>query len=103
MPGFNLGVEYELTKWLTARIGMEKEFGRYDEKEHYGNSPWFYEYKGSFSDPSSQDFIGTGVGFKFSKFQVDATVGEENFFEGTYLLSGIQRNLFGTMSVVFTF
>lgn len=103
VPGFNLGVEYELTKWLTARIGMEKEFGRYDEKEHYGNSPWFYEYKGSFYDPSNQDFIGTGVGFKFSKFQVDATVGEESFFEGTYLLSGIQKNLFETISVVFTF
>jgi hypothetical protein len=103
MPGFNLGVEYELTKWLTARMGMEKEFGRFEDKWHYANSALFYEEKGRFSSPSSQDFIGLGVGFKFSKFQVDATVGEDNFFEGTYLLSGIQRNLFGTVSAVFTF
>jgi hypothetical protein len=103
LPGFNLGVEYELTKWLVARVGMEKEFGRYEDKYHYGNSTWFYDYKSRFSDPNSQDFIGLGVGFKFSKFQVDATVGEDNLYEGTYLLSGIQRNLFGNMSVVFTF
>jgi len=103
MPGFNLGVEYDLTKWLVARMGMEKEFGRHDNKYHYGDSPWFYEQKYRFSSPSSEDFIGLGVGFKFSKFQVDATVGEDNFFEGTYLLSGIQRNLFGIVSAVFTF
>ncbi|MDP3025880.1 MAG: hypothetical protein Q8O10_10165 [candidate division Zixibacteria bacterium] len=103
MPGFNLGVEYELTKWLTARMGMEKEFGRFEDKWHPSNSAFFFEEKGRFSSPSSQDFIGLGVGFKFSKFQVDATIGEDNFFEGTYLLSGIQRNLFGTVSAVFTF
>ncbi|OGC82677.1 MAG: hypothetical protein A2W07_05885 [candidate division Zixibacteria bacterium RBG_16_43_9] len=103
MPGFNLGVEYELTKWLTARMGMEKEFGRYEDKWHFPNSAFFWEEKGRFSSPSSQDFIGLGVGFKFSKFQVDATIGEDNFFEGTYLLSGIQRNLFGIVSAVFTF
>jgi len=103
MPGFNLGVEYELTKWLTARMGMEKEFGRFEDKYHYPNSAFFYESKFRFSSPSSRDFIGLGVGFKFSKFQVDATVGEDNFFEGTYLLSGIQRNLFGIVSAVFTF
>jgi hypothetical protein len=103
MPGFNLGVEYELTKWLTARMGMEKEFGRFEDKYHYPNQAFFYDEKYRFSDPSSQDFIGLGVGFKFSKFQVDATFGEDNFFEGTYLLSGIQRNLFGIVSAVFTF
>ncbi len=103
VPGFNLGVEYELTKWLTARMGMEKEFGRYEDKWHPANQAVFFEEKGRFSSPNSQDFIGLGVGFKFSKFQVDATVGEDNFFEGTYLLSGIQRNLFGTVSAVFTF
>ncbi|MCJ7457680.1 MAG: hypothetical protein MUP17_01650, partial [candidate division Zixibacteria bacterium] len=96
-------VEYELTKWLTARMGMEKEFGRFEDKYHYPNSAFFYESKFRFSSPSSRDFIGLGVGFKFSKFQVDATVGEDNFFEGTYLLSGIQRNLFGIVSAVFTF
>lgn len=103
MPGFNLGVEYELTKWLVARMGMEKEFGRYEDKYHYGNDAYFQDYKYCFYSPSPDDFIGLGVGFKFSKFQVDATVGENNFFEGTYLLSGVQRNLFGYISTVFTF
>lgn len=103
MPGFNLGVEYELTKWLVARMGMEKEFGRYEDKYHYGNDAYFYDYKYCFYNPSPDDFIGLGVGFKFSKFQVDATVGENNLFEGTYLLSGTQRNLFGYISTVFTF
>ena len=61
MPGFNLGVEYELTKWLTARMGMEKEFGRYEDKWHYSNSAFFYEQKGRFPSPSSEDFIGWRV------------------------------------------
>ncbi|HVP37466.1 MAG TPA: hypothetical protein VMT04_10760, partial [Terriglobales bacterium] len=103
VPGFNLGVEYELTKWLTARMGMEKEFGRYEDKYHYGGSPWFYDYKDRFTSPSSDDFIGLGLGFKFSKFQVDATFGENELFDGTYLLSGHQNNLFGFLSTVFTF
>lgn len=103
VPGFNLGVEYELTKWLTARMGMEKEFAHHELKYHYPSSAFFYDDKYRFSSPSSEDFIGLGVGFKFSKFQVDATIGEDNFFEGTYLLSGVQRNLFGVVSAVFTF
>jgi len=103
IPGFNLGVEYELTKWLTARLGMEKEFVRAEDKYHFENSV-FHDNKFRMSGPfNSDDFIGLGVGFKFSKFQVDATVGENSFFEGTYLLSGMQRNLFGTLSAVFTF
>lgn len=84
MPGFNLGVEYDLTKWLTARLGMEKEFARHELKWHFPNSV-FHDDKYRFTSPSPQDFIGLGVGFKFSKFQVDATVGEDNFFEGNLL------------------
>lgn len=105
MPGFNLGAEYELTKWLTARLGMQKWFGKNEHKV----DNLFTLVRESQSDTKSrfsssdEDFIGAGVGFKFSKFQIDATVGDNNFFEGTYLLSGVQRNLFGTMSVVFTF
>jgi len=108
MPGFNLGVEYELTKWLTARVGMEKWFGRDESKYDYDywEPPYHYLVHGKYTDRFSnypEDFIGLGVGFKFSKFKVDATVGENNFFEGTYLLSGKERNLFGTLSAIFEF
>jgi len=116
MPGFNLGVEYELTKWLTARVGMEKWFGRDEYKSEYDYwypSPpdpdsfryhWtsLYEYKDRFSN-NPEDFIGLGVGFKFSKFKVDATVGEQNLFQGGYILSGKERNMFGILSATFEF
>lgn len=108
MPGFNLGVEYELTKWLVARIGMEKWFGSSEVKSDsaYSDPPWLYESHYNLKDRFSnypEDFIGLGVGFKFSKFKVDATVGENSLFEGTYLLSGRERNLFGTLSAIFEF
>jgi hypothetical protein len=108
LPGFNLGVEYELTKWLTARVGMEKWFGRYEYKDNYDDwePPWHYtdhyKYTGRFyNDP--EDFIGLGVGFKFSKFKVDATVGEQSLFQGGYILSGQQKNMFGILSATFEF
>jgi len=104
MPGFNLGVEYDLTKWLVARIGMEKEFGRTEYKYDDLLPPYLYhdvyKYRWTTDD---HDFIGMGVGFKFSKFKVDATVGEDNFFEGGYILSGKQNNMFGTLSATFEF
>jgi hypothetical protein len=116
MPGFNLGVEYELTKWLTARVGMEKWFGRYESKyeSKHDYDQWYppshytgYDrgngnYKDRFSN-DLEDFIGLGVGFKFSKFKVDATFGENTLFEGGYILSGKQNNMFGTLSATFEF
>jgi hypothetical protein len=104
MPGFNLGVEYELTKWLVGRVGMEKDFGKYETKSDYSSSYYtiHYDTKGRYTS-SSVDFIGLGVGFKFSKFKVDATVGDNNFFEGSYIASGVQRNLFGILSAIFEF
>ncbi len=101
MPGFNLGVEYELVKWLTARIGMEKWFGKRESKLDT-TLPFHRNTKTRFAN-SDESFVGAGVGFKFSKFQVDATVGDNSLFEGGYILSGVQRNLFGTLSAVFTF
>ncbi|MCJ7498378.1 MAG: hypothetical protein MUO78_09655 [candidate division Zixibacteria bacterium] len=104
-PGFNLGVEYDLTKWLVARMGMQKEFIKYEETEDdRDNLPYEYHWFDKWSsttDPA--DFLSFGVGFKFSKFKVDATVGANRFFEGGYILSGRQRNLFGTMSATFEF
>jgi len=116
MPGFNLGVEYELTKWLTARVGMEKWFGRYESKyeSKYDYDRWEppYHYtgydrgNGNYKDRYSnnpENFIGLGVGFKFSKFKVDATFGENTLFEGGYILSGKEKNMFGILSATFEF
>ncbi|MDH4223593.1 MAG: hypothetical protein OEV55_08665 [candidate division Zixibacteria bacterium] len=108
MPGFNLGVEYELTRWLTARVGMEKWFGRDEEKydQDYWEPPYHYLGHTKYTDRYSEypdDFIGVGFGFKFSKFKVDAFMGEQNLFRGGYILSGQENNMFANISAIFEF
>ncbi len=105
VPGFNLGVEYWVTNWLVARLGMEKEFGHgeYKSEDLVGPYKYLYDYKYRWTT-YYEDFLGVGVGFKFSKFMVDASLHSENsLFEGGYLLSGEQRNLFGIVSATFEF
>lgn len=105
VPGFNLGVEYWVTSWLVARLGMEKEFGHgeYKSEDLVGPYKYFYNYKYRWTT-YYEDFLGVGVGFKFSKFMVDASLHSENsLFEGGYLMSGQERNLFGIVSATFEF
>jgi hypothetical protein len=101
-PGFNIGVEYGLTKWLDGRMGIQEFFGK--TKDEDGNH--YYGYKETDEwlwNNYPEDFLSFGLGFKFSKFKVDATVYEYNFFHGTYLLSGQSAPIFGTLSATFEF
>jgi hypothetical protein len=107
-PGFNLGVEYGLTKWLDARVGVQEFFG--NDKDKGKQTKWYYS-SGNYTrwdneylfNNYPEDFLSFGLGFKFSKFRIDGTIYEKNFFEGTYLLSGRQTNVFGTLSATFEF
>jgi outer membrane protein OmpA-like peptidoglycan-associated protein len=104
VPAFNLGVEYGLTKWLDARIGMYEWFGK-DEYESRSDGSSRYKAENLFdvSNFNPEDFLSFGLGLKFSKFRIDGTIYEKNFFEGSYLLSGISTNVFGTLSATFFF
>jgi len=106
MPKINLGVEFSVTDWLVARAGFFKRLSSSETK--YEDSTLVADYKTSeelpyANDPNElnegQQAFTLGVGFHFSGFSIDGTVGEGYLINGPWLLSGIEQNVFGMVSM----
>jgi hypothetical protein len=132
IPVINLGCEWNLTDWLTARMGYYRAIGSLNEKYEYTmnenyaytagatttqthyTDKWSYEYDNSLAHsafaiggltPSSFDGLVTmGVGFKFGGFALDATVSDEALRRGLGLIGSSDGiNTFGYMTASYCF
>ena len=108
LPLFQAGLEASLTKWFIARIGVQKVHAKVTDKWS-SESPGLsgkqdYEWTDTYTDSESlSDFLALGFGIKLDRLLFDATLREEIPFTGTYLLSGIARNLSGKITATYHF
>lgn len=132
IPVINLGCEWSVTDWLTARMGYYRAIGSVNEKDEnkYNttytqtigvstaqteyNDEWTDEYNFSLAHsafaiggltPSSFDgLITLGVGFKFGGFALDATVSDQALRRGLGLIGSSDGiNTFGYMTASYCF
>lgn len=76
-PGWNLGLEWNLTDWLTARAGYVANTAAYTN-ESTATATTKNEMTGTMHDSD----LRLGLGFKFGKFQLHATVAEQVLRDG---------------------
>ena len=112
IPTINLGAEWMLTDWMSARAGYFRSMGNLkNEAETRGFTgemtttlPFSNILIGGLN-PSTWDGIVTlGVGFRFGNFSLDATVSEEALRRGLGLIgAGDNLNTFGYMNAAYNF
>ncbi len=94
-PIVNMGVEYRLTKWLTARYGYIAESNSYttvtalNETDTQERSYTLYHKEGGST---------LGLGFKFDRFNIDAAMDADIIRKGLGNLSG-DHDTFSYISV----
>lgn len=95
---FRAGFESKMFKdWLIGRIGLQKWI--YGEIEVKTDTA---KVKNTLST-EDDDFLSLGLGIKYGNFAFDAVIYENNFFSGTYLLSGNESNLLSKISMSYNF
>ncbi len=112
IPTINLGAEWMLTDWMSARAGYFRSMGNAkNEVEARGITteqtmtlPFSNILIGGLN-PSTWDGIVTlGVGFRFGNFSLDATLSEEALRRGLGLIgAGDNLNTFGYMNASYNF
>lgn len=76
-PGWNLGLEWTLTDWLVGRLGYTAN-----------TTSWTWENAATATTKDEQtgnvfgNDLRAGLGFKFGKFQLHATIAEQVLFDG---------------------
>jgi|GEM_PF-3014794 len=105
LPLLQAGLETDLTRWFTLRMGVQKAHAKVTEKSTAEGGfvlKQDWEQTRTYVD-SPLDFLSLGFGVRLGKFLIDATFMEEIPFTGTYLLSGLSGNLFGKMTATYYF
>jgi hypothetical protein len=108
LPLFQAGLEAKLTDWFIGRIGVQKVHARVTDKwtsESGGlGAKQDYEWTDVYTDSESMsDFLSLGFGIKMNRLLLDATLMEEIPFTGTFILSGLPRNLSGKITATYHF
>jgi len=99
MPEVYVGGEFPVKDWIVARMGYKRFFGTYKEKTHTTEDE--IETWPIYDQGYEPDMITVGVGIKLldGAISIDGTVGENFIHQGGWLVSGIQDNLFGNVSL----
>lgn len=102
VPEYSLGVESQITKWLTGRVGANQSyvFGKMSEESDYdsGNdeSEIWSAYNSNFD-------MNLGLAFHFGKFTVDTVFTKSLLHDGPDFLGGQTAGLANQVSVKFEF
>jgi hypothetical protein len=112
LPVINLGGEWQITDWLTGRLGYYRAIGSVKQEQKYPNIsyesntslPMSWLMIGSL-DPGNYDGLVTlGVGLHFGSFAIDATVSEKALQRGIGLIGASDDiNTFGYMTASYSF
>ena len=98
-PVWNLGAEFKLTDWLTARMGYQVGTTK-EKQETTATSTTKNEVVQTSFDRNG---VTLGLGFKFGKFNLDATVNDEVLRQGLKNFSTGGVNTFGHISASYAF
>jgi hypothetical protein len=113
LPVLNMGLEWNLLDWLTARMGYYRTFqsvGTKTERPSGGSTTETNTWAGnsnvllgSYSGPDNS-LITLGLGLRFGSFSLDGTVSEEAIRRGLGLI-GAQDNIntFGYVTASYCF
>ena len=125
LPKINLGLEWNFTDWMTARLGYSRAIindksdgtntvtttvskissipgGSYTQSSVISNNPNMVINDQNATDPIQT--ISLGLGFHFDRFSVDGLIGEKFFQKGINLLSGQDdKEMFGVISASYNF
>ncbi len=93
-----LGLEWSATSWLTGRIGYKDETNYISYESKHGN----YSSKLDGIGFMSTNGFTLGIGLKFDKFSLDATVNEDMIRQGLRMIGG-DFNTFGYVSLSYAF
>ena len=111
LPKINAGVEYSAAKWLLLRAGFFKRISVQRTRieppsplpsieSNITVEPGFVP---SFGLSSSEQAVSFGVGIVINQFVLNGYLAEQILGKGIYLLSGIQQNIFGVVSLNYHF
>ena len=111
LPKINAGVEYAAVKWLLLRAGFFKRISMQRTRieppsplpsieSNITVEPGFVP---SFGLSSSEQAVSLGVGIVINQFVLNGYLAEQMLGKGIYLLSGMQQNIFGVVSLNYHF
>ena len=112
LPVINLGGEWQVTDWLTGRIGYYRAIGSFSMEYKYPNfsrednysMPNSYLLLGVLNPDNFDGLITLGVGLHFGSFALDATVSEEALRRGIGLVGAADDiNTFGYITASYNF
>lgn len=98
MPGFYLGAESKIRKWLTGRLGAAQVYQAVSEKYKPETGS---EQKLTYTE--SQFNVSFGLGFTFGDFSLDAAINEGLFFDGPNFISGTTEPMARRLSLTYNF
>lgn len=98
-PGFQMGLEAELARWLVLRAGSSKRISRLKIKNEYRNNLSVTETVQSGTEYEMQ----FGLGFRFGRLTIDAQLNDNLPFNGGYLLSGNAEEPFSRLSLTYVY
>jgi len=99
MPGFQAGIETDLLKWLTLRLGASQKTTWINNKTRFADNAATEEEAFSESDFN----ICFGLGFNFGRLTIDALLNEDQPFNVGYLLSGNPGAPFAEISLKYSY
>lgn len=97
VPEYYLGLESEITDWLTGRAGARQSYAFTSEEFSIGNDS--SESSGYYSD----FVINLGLGFKFGDFTIDTVLKHDFLFNGPDFIGGAANGISSHISVKYTF
>lgn len=113
IPVINLGGEWWFLDWLAGRVGYYRTLGKLKLKVESTIGTTSTTFETNLTTPSSfllfgnynhDGIVSLGVGMRFGRFSLDATVSEEALRRGFGLLSGNDNlNTFGFINGSFNF
>jgi hypothetical protein len=97
-PGFYMGVESEITRWLIGRLGAAQVYQSTKVKFTPPGGPDVES-----TSRASNYRIAFGLGFKFADFLLDAAMNEGLFFDGPNFISGGINPMATKLSLTYEF
>lgn len=101
IPEYTLGLESQVTKWLTGRIGAIQsiQLWKWTHNDDWEEGFNLYEE----SDYTPYFDMNCGLGFHFGKFNVDAVLSKRLLHEGPSFIGGMSGGFASHISVNFQY
>lgn len=112
LPKVHFGAEFEITSWLTGRLGYFKTFSTLTSttelpapgKKQESTMTYDFVYCPPYNTTSNRDqLLSLGFGIHFDRLSIDGYLCEEWLADGPYIVSGIGNSMFGVLSMSYSF